>query len=347
MIDRVRVIGARAPQNASRVLLVAQAAYHLAELVPLRDALAILGVPAEIVAPVPPRKPLNGIRPGPRRHRELLRSAAEGASGSLPTGQVLERASALVVMNDWGPTRTLVDESRSSGRPTFGVVEGVQDFDDVDTGRTREPYRHVDHVLCLGSYDRRRLAECDVTVVGSTRLRSLWEAAPASPPPDGHVTVNSNFTYGVFTDIRRRWLRDAMGSCRTTGIAHSLSRHVAERGTALPYRASKYSVSSLLARSSHLITRFSTLGYEALTRGVEVLYHNPHAEKVETFVAIDGAVTMTVDRAGLVVALSRSRRSPGEVRDAACDFLHDRLRLDGEQPATVAARAIASAVQPG
>ena len=49
------------------------------------------------------------------------------------------RAAGLVVLNDWGYARPLVEACNDAGVPTFAKVEGVQDFDDIDTGGRAAP----------------------------------------------------------------------------------------------------------------------------------------------------------------------------------------------------------------
>lgn len=346
MIDWLQTLGVAG--NGPAVMLVPQASYHLDELVPLRDQLHQRGICAELVVPVPPRKPLNRFRPGVRRHSELLSACVDPVSLPQSVDSVVGRASALVVMNDWGVTRSMVEMVKNRGKPTFAWVEGAQDFADIDTGRERRPYRSVDHVFCLGRHDELQLIGVERTVVGSQRFRALWSQPPSEPPAGGRVTINSNFTYGVFPEARRAWVSDTVGACRSTGVAWDLSRHVAERGISFPYRTSHADVTELLGWSSHLISRFSTLGYEALVRGVQLLYHNPHGEEVATFAPLDGAITVTRTRHQLTEALRAAPIEPASVRRSAESFLSQHLRLEpGVEPSELACAVIAHAVTPG
>ena len=341
MIPDLRPLGPRAEGDRPMVL-VAQAAYHLAELEPLRDELTDRGVPAEVVAPVPPSRPLHRFRPGVRRHRELVQAA--GPAGEPSAGRpVVERAGGVVVMNDWGTTRPLVELARSGSIPVFGWVEGVQDFADADTGQDRRPYRHVDHVFCLGHYDHEQLDGVERSVVGSNRLRALWKSEPIRPARP-FATVNSNFTYGVHTEHRRRWLRTVRDACDEVGVPWTISRHVAERGLLRPRHVSSLPIDELLARSSVLISRFSTLVYEALVRGVRLAYHNPHGETVPTFAEPDGGFDVTRSRSELVAAIRRADAGPIANRERAEPFLRHHLRLEaGPDPAELAARVIIAA----
>ncbi|MBT5140627.1 MAG: hypothetical protein HOH36_16400 [Acidimicrobiaceae bacterium] len=323
------------------VVLVAQAAYHLDELLPLAGELRRRGIPVEVCTPVPPESFGRRFRPSMRRHRGVLAAAGSQGRSTETFDSVTKRALGLVVMNDWGLTRSLVDAVSHRGVPTFGWVEGVQDFDDVDTGRDRAAYRSVSHVFCLGEFGANKLTDCDVTTVGSSRLRKIWAEPPVDNTSDPMVTINSNFTYGVFTDARRPWGKDAVGACRESERPFTLSRHEAERGLSLDLRARHHDVSALLLRSTHLISRFSTLGYEALVRGVHLVYHNPHGEKVDTFTEVPGAISTVADQAGLVSALQGPLDSGVVIRKRAQAFLNHHLRLGGAAaPAELAADVV-------
>jgi hypothetical protein len=327
--------------SESPVVLVPQAGYHLEEIAPLADELRRRGVPAQIVTPIAPLKPLRRFRPGTKRYEGLMAAASETEHDIESFDSVVSRARALVVMNDWGVTRSLVEALNRRGAPTFGLVEGVQDFDDVDTGRKRLPYRTVSNVFCLGDFDASRLIGCDTTIVGSTRLRRLLGQARSDQPRSAAATINSNFTYGVFTDIRRKWLSEAVLGCTDSATPWILSRHEAERGLSRHRSERTRSIGELLDGSSHLISRFSTVCYEALIRGCHLVYFNPHGEQVGTFAPVDGAITICGSHRDLVDALNQPINSAAVTRDAATDFLFGHLRLGpGAEPAYLAADVI-------
>jgi len=323
------------------VVLVAQAAYHLDDLVPTREVLARRGVDATIVCPLPRPSILRRWRSSSWRHRELTAAAAKaGLTGTAPilVEELLVGATSVVVRNDWGVTRGLVKAAAGLGVPTIGWVEGVQDYADADTGRARRPYREVDYVLTLGEYDRDRLAGTATTIVGSERLWKAWhEPATAA---DGPMVANVNFTYGVLAGARTRWVNDVIAVARTSEQQIVLSRHPADRGHRGRRSESAAPISQLLAHAPRLISRFSTLCYEALVRGVELTYHNPHGERVPTFAAPAGAFEITQSRDELLEAVSGPSAPPVEVRRRAEPFLRHHLVLDGPAPAERAAAAI-------
>lgn len=321
------------------VLLVAQAGHHVAELGPLADELAARNVPSVLAVPEPPRRPLARFRPAVRRHRLLLDALAL-TTPPTPAGPIVERIGALVVMNDWGvSTRSLVDLAGQRATPTYGWVEGVQDFADADVPHRRAPYRQVDHVLCLGSYDHGQLDGTVRTIVGSTRLRELWDRPP-TVAADRTVVANCNFTYRVLEEHRRAWLRSVRRAVRAGGRPLTVSQHPADRAVLRPWERSRSAVDVLLGRSSRLVTRFSTLGYEALVRGVPVAYHNPHGERVPTFARPAGAFDVTTSTDQLAEVLQGPEPSGEEIRRRAGEFLGHHLRLDGPPPAAAAAEVI-------
>lgn len=324
------------------VVLVAQAGYHLDDLVPVRDTLAGAGLDSVIVCPEPRASVLRHWRSSWWRHRELL-AAADGAGlrGTVRSGidDVVHAASAVVVRNDWGGPRALVVASTAAQVPTIGWVEGAVDFADVDSGRARHAYRRVDHVLCLGTYDAAWFTDADATIVGSERLWRAWHGP--STTADGSSVANVNFSYGVLEGARNGWLGDVVAVRRRSAHDIVLSRHPADRGRRGRRLEDRRPVEQLLARAPRMISRFSTLCYEALARGVELTYHNPHGERVATFAEPAGAFRITKTRAELFDAMGEEATSPDVVRRRAEPFLTGHLVLDGVAPRERAAARIA------
>lgn len=329
------------PPAPGAILLVAQAAYHLDDLLPLADHLARRSLSSAVVCPLPRPSRVRHWRSSWWRHRELLAGAARHGltpSAPLPPDALLADAGGVVVRNDWGVPRPLVTAAGVVGIPSFAWIEGVQDFADTDTGRTRRPYRSVDHVLSLGDYDAAQLQGTDVTPVGSERLWRAWHGPPTTAT--GPTVANVNFTYGVLEEARRPWVNDVVAAAGRRPVV--ISRHPADRGRRGRRLESTRPVEELLRAAPRLITRFSTLAYEALALGVELVYHNPHGERVPTFAEPGDAFRITTRRSELIDVVRSDPAAPSDVRTRVAAFLARHLVLDGPAPAERAADAIAS-----
>lgn len=333
-----------APTDRS-VVMLAQADYHLPDLLATAAECTARGVPTCIVAPVPPHGPLRHWRSSWRRAEGLRRAAAElglPPGNTLGEEQIARFASALIVRNDWGPSASLVHACKAAGVPTFGWVEGVQDFADADTGRARHAYRSVDTVLTLGRYDAAQLEGAHTVVVGSERLWRMWRDAPSTHTDD--VVANVNFSYGVLEEARSAWVRDVAHATRAAHRELLITRHPADKGFVGRRSETTRSSSDLLGTCRTLISRFSTLGYEALVRGVPLVYHNPHGERVPTFRDDMGAFVTTRSRDELLQALRVEPAAAAAVRAAATPFLEHHLGISGPSPAATVGALLAERV---
>jgi hypothetical protein len=119
-------------------------------------------------------KRINDVRFEAMEYGFPLYSVSDSESDLL---ELAEHISAVVTLNDWGDYRALVELARSKGIPTFGKVEGVQDFGDVDVHCTRSAYQTVEHVPCQGPNDYKN-TQGQRTIVGSTRLERIWKDVP-------------------------------------------------------------------------------------------------------------------------------------------------------------------------
>jgi hypothetical protein len=305
------------------VILIAEAVYHVDELGPLHDVLVDRGVKARFMA--------SG------RQLDTTTSAlGRYVDEILPYDPDLAtRGAALVTLNDWGYSYQAVELCNAAGVPTFAKVEGVQDFEDVDTGRQRNAYRTAAVILGQGQNDCDALPNRHVRIVGSTRLERIWQAAPASPG-EGAV-INLNFTYSVLTDQRRAWLKSVEEAVQRAGIAAVVSRHPAERRvpSALPVTSKPFRFE--INRAGVLVSRFSTTPFEAMARGVPFVYHNPHGERVPTFDQPRGAFLVTRSADELAEALVMSMDWRTEYRERAEKFFRRQIDIDDSRPAEVRA----------
>ena len=314
------------------VVCVAEAAYHVEEFVALRRVLEEWeGIQTIVVCPVPRRRKGFSKSPDMLRHQEVIQCVNNDCLSVVDIAKLVASSSALVLKNDWSrPGKILVNYARGKSVPTIGWVEGVSDFNNEDVRRKIRSYRQVDYVFCLGPYDANMLAGQNTTIVGCQRLWKLWKAPVDSATISPMVTINSNFTYSVLTDARRKWLKSVVSALRKSGLKWKLSRHPAEVGSVFPYRASRESVNELFAQSTYFISRFSTLCYESLVRGVSLTYHNPHGEKVPNFSKPEGAFIITRNTDELADALADSPLNRTVVRQNASLFLNQHLLLESD-----------------
>ncbi len=142
------------------------------------------------------------------------------------------------------------------------------------------------------------------------------------------AVINLNFVYGVRTADRKLWLETAIEGCERAGIPYVISVHPAEKARVDSDRVTSISASRLLPRASVLISRFSTMPFEAMARGVPFIYHNPHGETVKTFNMGIDAYPITSDSAGLRSALTLQPPSGQPTRDRVSKWLEAMISIN-------------------
>lgn len=313
MTPKLQVVGADQVADGS-ILMIAEALYHVDELGPLADELRARGKTVEfMLAP---------------KSVESARFALEAYADRLVEfdPSVGARAAAVVVLNDWGDGRALVQVANEHDVPTFAKVEGVQDFDDVDTGRVRSPYRTASYVLAQGANDVSALPEKHTIVVGSSRLERLRPADAASGSQT--VLINLNFTFGVLTDERDQWVDSVIEALTLCGASALVSAHPSERSRPAGLIVSSKPFRHDIRRAGVLVTRFSTVPFEALAYGVPFVYHNPHDEQVPTFTQPDGAFRITRSGPELADAIQEALTGRTGLTDAERRFLAAQVDVD-------------------
>ncbi len=308
------------------VVLIPEARYHVDELGPLGAELEQRGVPVRyMVSP----------KTVPAARAELGRYT----NAALPyQPEQLRWARAVVSLNDWGPLKAALLDAHAHGVATFAKVEGVQDFEDVESTWERRPYRSAAVILAQGENDVAALPEKETAVVGSSRLERIWRQPPSERGP--HALVNLNFTFHVLTEQRDRWLTSVEEGLRAAGVAGLVSRHPAERGNVFGLPVATKPFRYEITRAGLLVTRFSTVAFEAIARGVPFVYHNPHGERFPTFQQPDGAFPVTRD-ADELAAAARELIAWTDYRTIAREFFLRQVDVDpGRTPAQRAADVI-------
>ena len=257
---------------------------------------------------------------------------------------------AFVAMNDWGePSRAIYHLARVRGVPTFAKVEGVQDFTDVDTGRIRLPYMAADHVLVQGDNDIAALDRRHLHTVGNANMETAWNEGPATGERNGEVVINSNFTYGVLTDVRDDYLSQAIEAVLAIGLEPVISQHPADAplpGALVQYRTDR-SMSSMLPACEAVVTRFSTVPFEAIAYGTPFVYFNPHREKVPAFAKPDPSFDHVHTVAELQQALSFAIENRTTYRTIAEPYFRAQIDMTKTPSAQRSAAAIAHVLATG
>ncbi|GEM_PF-1292588 len=235
------------------------------------------------------------------------------------------RPRAIVCMNDWDPiVRRVVKAANHLGIMTIAVVEGVQDYLDVDVGRKRDPYRTVKNVILPGRFDQRYFPDygARALVGGVPRIDELLREAP-NLPERPLVVINSNFTYNVLTDCRDSWVRDAVSACKKCGYDYVISVHPAERGDFSNYNVTELSMYDAIRGASVFVSRFGSGILESLALGTPSVYFNPHGEKVDKFHSPEGAFAVANSVRTLVAGLESSVAQPERYLQYAESYLEE------------------------
>jgi len=210
------------------------------------------------------------------------------------------RPSVIVMGNDWydGAWR-LFERAYALKIPTVCIQEGCLDF---STHRRMQwcDYPFVQGPIMLGHF-----RSPIYFLSGNPRFDSL---SPLDLPGKPVAMLNCNFTYGVEEGAREEWVGAVSRACRELQIEYFISQHPRDRGKfpdhlVLPSHAGV--VHEHLAGSSILVTRFSTLVYEALLTGRQVVYYNPHRETMRLFNEDEtGGIYKAHDEESLIEALA-------------------------------------------
>lgn len=327
----------QAPELFGGIVMFPMARYHVEEMVPLARSLEACGVSVSWVVT---RHHPEDVRVEMRRHGvSMLFNSPENWSDLPPFAGA-------VMLNDWGPTKDLIDVARKRGVPTFAKVEGVQDFDDVDTGRVRKPYRWADIVLCQGANDVRALEGAATHIVGSSRLETIAVGPERRFGSGRQVVVNSNFTYNVLTDERSRWLDSVLQAGEIAEVDILVSQHQADGALPAGTPISTAPMRHLLTYADVLVSRFSTVPFEAMARGVPFVYHNPHGERVPTFAKPGDAFRIGSSAETLAAAITEALGWRGSYRERSADFFAEQVSIEiGTSSAERAAQVILHSIE--
>lgn len=180
----------------------------------------------------------------------------------------------LIFGNDWSNPEIFA-KAKKMNIPTVVIQEGVLDF--VTPGMNR--MQLADYAFIQGEIIRKYLIRPKVITTGNPKYDFLFEKPL---PKHNKILVNCNFTYGIFLEARERWLDDVVDVINGMQINFFVSKHPRDLGGFKEgikvINSNAYLISEQLSKCSIVITRFSTLIYEAIVSGRQVIYYNPHGE---------------------------------------------------------------------
>lgn len=300
-----------------RIFFVVHNKNHVSIFAPVAQRLAAIGLRIQFVAI------------GGHRFEAQAKAALQGAGlAGLDVGEMGRIATPQDVVclgNDWGPRRLVAWLARLEARgvPLVGVVEGAR------FGLPRL-YRHVNHLLCWGPSGLDIGAQ-GARIVGSPVIEAA--RALAGPRPQlPRALVNYKFS-GTAEDDGFVWGAAVIAAARAIDPDYVLSTHPSSRGVPADVRVSHAPFPALLREATVLITKASTVIYEALAADVSVIYYPAPGEVRAEFGDPRGAFQIAESPEHLLELARAYAAAPAFPADAAADFLGRHVSVDPARPA--------------
>lgn len=183
------------------------------------------------------------------------------------------RPSIIVLGNDWGrEERQIILEARILGIPSVCIQEGVVNL-------FSDELMNAEYIFAHGSEILKYVHRDNLIITGNPKYDNL---ANIPLPHVDKVIINCNFVYGILEDKREKWVDDVITACNALHLDFQISQHPRDKGVFSSHypviRSNAFSIKEQLEQSSILVTRFSTLIYEACMAGRAVIYYNPYEE---------------------------------------------------------------------
>jgi len=187
----------------------------------------------------------------------------------------------LILGNDWGEEELkAIKEISLCGGKSVVIQEGCLDFHDDGIPRLQ----NADFAFLQGPIMKKYLDRDNLVVTGNPK----FENQPIlSFPNENLVMINANFTYGIYEDVREKWVNDVVDSCKKNDLDFFISQHPRDKGV-FPgnwpiTHSNAFKIEDQLSKSSIFVSRFSTVIYEAVCMGRYAIYYNPHGEPFKIF----------------------------------------------------------------
>lgn len=232
----------------------------------------------------------------------------------------------ICVGNDWGPKhfKRKLERFRRRGIPVIGIVEGA---------RFAYPrhWERVDDLLCWGPSGL-DLLPGRKHIVGSPAIEKASKAeriAPSRP----HVVVNYKFMKGV-KEEGPAWAAECAAAALPIDPNYVISAHPFNVAELSGLTVSHAPFTKLLDDATLLITRSSTVIYEALAARVSVIYYPLADERRAEFGDPMGAFPTANSADELVELVRQHGADPAFKPNAARAFLERHVSFDPAKSAS-------------
>jgi len=190
--------------------------------------------------------------------------------------------------NDWGMEELFsIIEAKLLNIPTLGIQEGVilnlrgsNLVSNDDPTYVQDKYLNTDYFFCLGKVFLPSLMRKNLMITGNPK----FDAYKKLPFPDKQrILINCNFPYGVDEEHRQPWINDVVRACEELNLDYFVSVHPRDFGKIdvdenKIIKSSSATIRDQIASATMVISRASTIIYEAIAAGRKVVYYNPGIE---------------------------------------------------------------------
>lgn len=199
--------------------------------------------------------------------------------GNVPGGHV-PKADAALLSSDWSvPRREFIRRCRRANVPTVSLQEAVN----VDFDGPPHRMRWADTVCVSGPQTLRYLRRDIAFLTGNPRFDGY---RPAPPPSKPLVLINCNFILGIGGERGPGWMGQVLNVVRELGFEFRVTKHPRDdtdlSGIENVLPSGAYKIAEQLAACSVLVSRDSSVPYEAILSGRPVIYFDPYHEKERT-----------------------------------------------------------------
>lgn len=223
--------------------------------------------------------------------------------------RALPKADAALLAADWSEQRReFIRRCRHAGIPTLSLQEAVN----VDFDGPPHRMRWADAACVSGPATLRYLMRELTFLTGNPRFDGY---APTLVPAKPLVLINCNFILGIGGERGPAWMKQVLEVVQGLGVDFRITKHPRDDtdldGVPNVMPSGAYKVRDQLAACSVLVSRDSSLPYEALLTGRPVIYFDPFHEKERTLREDDTGLIRKCDTAdGLRKALHEIIAAP-------------------------------------